>query len=59
MTIHRFDKAARLFEAGLENCVDNPYLLQAFAVMEEERGNQGKVRGTVFGRGCGKHSRTS
>lgn len=39
----RYDKAQRLFEAGLENCVDNPYLLQAFAVMEEQRGNQAKV----------------
>lgn len=33
-----------MFEAGLENCVDNPYLLQAFAVMEEQRGNQAKVK---------------
>ena len=41
----RYDKARRLFEAGLENCADNPYLLQAFAVMEEQRGNQAKVKG--------------
>ena len=39
----RYNKAQRLFEAGLENCADNPYLLQAFAVMEEGRGNQAKV----------------
>ncbi|CBJ30324.1 PsbB mRNA maturation factor Mbb1 [Ectocarpus siliculosus] len=41
--IHKYDKAQRLFEAGLENCADNPYLLQAFAVMEEQRGNQAKA----------------
>lgn len=39
----RFDKAQTLFELGLENCPDNPFLLQAFAVMEEGRGNQAKV----------------
>lgn len=43
----RPDKAQRLFEAGLDNCPDNPFLLQAFAVMEEERGNQAKVRHSV------------
>ena len=41
--LYRYNKAQRLFEAGLENCADNPYLLQAFAVMEEGRGNQAKA----------------
>lgn len=39
----RLDKAKLLFETGLDNCPDNPFLLQAFAVMEEERGNAAKV----------------
>ncbi|CAN0326508.1 unnamed protein product, partial [Hapterophycus canaliculatus] len=52
--IHKYDKAQRLFEAGLENCVDNPFLLQAFAVMEEQRGNQAKAL-TLLNRSVRKH----
>ena len=49
----RFEKAQRLFEAGLENSVGNPYLLQAFAVMEEKRGNQANVRVEILMRARG------
>lgn len=41
--------ARRLFETGLEHSVDNPFLLQAFAVMEEQRGNQAKARYDITG----------
>jgi len=40
---NRFDLAEKIFLRGLKYCPRNPYILQAYGVMEETRGNKVKA----------------